>query len=350
MVSIHYNIGLLHHKLEQYSTAMHYYRQALNTAEIPETASAILHSMGLARIQEDNLNDAVACFQQSIQRKSEKANKKNLVRTLLALAKVHNDLEQYEDSLSCYQEGKNIIRELFGESQRYTNLLRNIAFVYSQKEDTSNSLSTYDMALDITRNKFGPEHIDVADILYEKANILFVSNDVIFKTEAMELYDKSIEMKARLLGNDHADIAIAKNNLGVMSLKMDRFRKALSYFIDVLQIKQKKLGRDNENIVDTLQNIGLVYKSLKEYDLALEQYEKAYEIRKLRLDNNDPKVFDALYSIAIVLSNQEKSILALDTFEKALQGYTVCGCNDSHPNTKNAKQWIEFLNRKLSKM
>merc|ERR1711862_944031 len=125
------------------------------------------------------------------------------------------------------------------------------------------------------------------------------------------------------------------------------FQKALSYFKDVLQVKQKKLGNDNEKVADTLQNIGLVYKSLKMYDNALEQYEKAYEIRKLRLDKNDPKVFDALYNIAIVLANRGKLKEALEQFEKALDGYKVCGYDDTHPNTKNAKQWIAFMNRKL---
>merc|ERR1712157_473275 len=181
---------------------------------------------GVACTQENDLNDAVTCFQQCIQirrRKNTKNNEKDLARTLLMLAKIHSDLEQYDDSLKCYQEGKHIIRVLFGESQKYASVLRNIAFVHAQNGDIKNSISTYDIALDVTKKEFGTEHLDVAEIIYEKANVLFVSNDNSKKIQAMELYDKSVEMKARLVGNDHADVAVAKNNLGVISLKMHRF-------------------------------------------------------------------------------------------------------------------------------
>ena len=83
---------------------------------------------------------------------------------------------------------QNIIRELFGEGQKYASVLRDIAFVHGQGDiSNSTSMCDNDMALDVIRKELGSEYADVADVFYEKANVLFASNDNMKKTEAFEL-------------------------------------------------------------------------------------------------------------------------------------------------------------------
>lgn len=57
--------------------------------------------------------------------------------------------------------------------------------------------------------------------------------------EAMKVYNRSLELKRKFLGNDHPDILDTLSNIGVIQILSGKFESALNTFSEVLALQHK---------------------------------------------------------------------------------------------------------------
>ena len=81
-----------------------------------------------------------------------------------------------------------------------------------------------------------------------------------------------MDIKIQVKGVDSLDVAATLNNLVSFYNSKDDFDQALEHYNRSLEIKKKITGPDTLDVALTLNNMGLLYFSRQEYPKALEYY------------------------------------------------------------------------------
>lgn len=151
-------------------------------------------------------------------------------------------------------------------------------------------------ALELRKKLLGDEHPAVA-------NDLDIAGDYSFKLyyydTALKYYKEAVEIRKKLLNPEHLDTAknvkrhldLAQSLDHVVSsllIQKKNSKETLAYCEESLKIKERFLGFAPHRLVaKNYSTLGLIYSELKKYDLALASYTKAVQIReKLPGPNN----------------------------------------------------------------
>ncbi|MBW2030869.1 MAG: tetratricopeptide repeat protein [Deltaproteobacteria bacterium] len=96
--------------------------------------------------------------------------------------------------------------------------------------------------------------------------------------EAETLYKRLIEVRAALLGKDHAEVAEAMTTLAGLYLSQDRLAEAEALYKRALAIHEKAATGDRSLLIGSLYDMGAVYEEQRKYDEAESYYRRAFEI------------------------------------------------------------------------
>ena len=137
--------------------------------------------------------------------------------------------------------------------------------------------------------------------------------------EALEMFQKSLVIRERKLGNDHTDTANSYKKIGiVMRLKGD-FDGALDMFQKSLVIRQNKLGNGHPDTANSYTNIGLLLVIEKhDFDGALDMFKKSLAIRQNKLGNDHPDTANSYNNIGLAMFNKGDIKGALTMYQKSL--------------------------------
>ena len=73
------------------------------------------------------------------------------------------------------------------------------------------------------------------------------------------MHQKSLDIKLKVFGPDHPDLASTYCNMGVVYMEMGDYEKALEYYNKDLEIATRVHGLEHPVAADTLYNIALVH-------------------------------------------------------------------------------------------
>jgi len=179
------------------------------------------------------------------------------------------------------------------------------------------ALEWYQKALDIRENVLGIEHPDTA-ITYN--NIASVYNNQGDYTQALEWHEKALDIREKVLDIEHPDndTATTYNNIASVHYNQSNYTQALEWFQKALVIREKVLGKEHFHTATTYNNIALVYEKQGDCTNALELYQKALTIREKILGKEHPETAATYNNIALVHIHQRDYNKALEWFQKAL--------------------------------
>jgi tetratricopeptide (TPR) repeat protein len=76
--------------------------------------------------------------------------------------------------------------------------------------------------------------------------------------EAIEFYEKTLEINKKTLPPNHSSLAISYNNIGAVYQNMGEYSKALSYYEKSLEIRQQSFPPNHPDLAGAYNNIGAV--------------------------------------------------------------------------------------------
>ena len=120
-----------------------------------------------------------------------------------------------------------------------------------------------------------------------------------------------MEIRKRILDENHPDLAISYNNVGISYGALNDHEKALEYKLIALGIRERALGEDHPDLAASYNNIGYTYGKLGNNTAKLDYYLKALTIRERKLPGNHP-------DIAMSCSNIAWTLFAMRELEKAV--------------------------------
>jgi len=141
-------------------------------------------------------------------------------------------------------------------------------------------------AVQIRQSALGTEHPDVAADLLALAPIL----DALGRTgEAAELYARASAILERTPANEY-DRAVFENNLGVAAAERGDVRAAKGHYTTALTMKERLLGPEHADVALTLHNLGALAYQMEKRDEARGLLCRALTIFETTLPATHPKL------------------------------------------------------------
>ncbi len=116
--------------------------------------------------------------------------------------------------------------------------------------------------------------------------------------KAIALYERALELRAEVLGNDHADLVPVLDALGAANRDATNYASALRYYQRSLAIDEKVLGPEHPDVSTDLDHAAQVYRLMGEYAKALPLYQRSVAIAEKALGPEDPDVAASLLDLS----------------------------------------------------
>jgi tetratricopeptide (TPR) repeat protein len=187
----------------------------------------------------------------------------------------------------------------------------------------------YEKALEIRRRLLGDDHPVTATSYNKLAYNLAMQGKA---AAAQPLYEKALEIRRRLLGDDHPRIATSYNNLAESLAAQGRFVAAQPLYEKALEIHRRLLSDYDTDTAVSYNNLAMNLHAQGKYAAAEPLLEKALEINRRLLSDDHPDTADSYGNLAMNLAGQGKYAAARPLFEKALEIHRRL-LSDDHPHT-----------------
>jgi tetratricopeptide (TPR) repeat protein len=174
----------------------------------------------------------------------------------------------------------------------------------------------YKQALEIRKKVLGEEHPDYASSLNDIGRLYSNMGD--YKA-AEPHYKQALEIRKKVLGNEHPDYASSLNSLGVLYLNMVDYKAAEPYFIQALEIRKKAIGDEHPKYASSLSDIGSLYSDMGDYKVAEPYFIQALEIRKKALGEEHPDYAESLSNLGLLYSDMGNYKAAEAYYKQALE-------------------------------
>jgi tetratricopeptide (TPR) repeat protein/formylglycine-generating enzyme required for sulfatase activity len=196
----------------------------------------------------------------------------------------------------------------------------------------------FDKALDIRRRLLTDDHPDVARSYDGLGWNLNAQGKY---AAARPLFEKALDIRRRLLTDDHPDTAMSYNHVAWNLHVQGKYVAAQSLFEKALDIHRRLL---TDNHPDTASSYNYFATNLAEqgkYTAAQPLLEKALEIRRRLLTDNHPDTATSYNNVAWNLNYQAKFTAAQPLFEKALEIRRRL-LTDDHPDTASSYNGVAW--------
>jgi tetratricopeptide (TPR) repeat protein len=96
---------------------------------------------------------------------------------------------------------------------------------------------------------------------------------------AEAMYDRCLDLKLELHGDDHLEVAVNLHNLAALSCAKLRWEKAEILYIRALEIREKHLGKEHGDLVPILKNYAIMLRKVRR-----EEEAKSLDDRRLAIE------------------------------------------------------------------
>jgi tetratricopeptide (TPR) repeat protein len=215
--------------------------------------------------------------------------------------------------------------------------------VKNDQGEYKEAIEFFEKTLEITKKTLRPDHRNFA-ALYNQIGLAY-DNMGEYST-ALSYYEKALEIDQKSLSPDHPDLGGDYNNIGNVYYSMRDYSKALSHYEKALEIQQKSLPSNHPNLASSHNNIGIVYDNMRDWSKALVSHEKALEIKQQSLPPNHPSLASSYDNIGLVRENRREYSQARSFYERAVNiGQQSLPSN--HPDLQKWRKHLEDVKRKL---
>lgn len=298
--SLQQYIGDSQYDLEQFQASLVSYHKALELMgqtsgdqySKNEKKGHIMHNMGMSNKTLNRLEEAIKCFNHSLECKQKMpdspAKQRDIASTLNCIGLCYQNLGEYQKALDeCYEKARE------------------------QLQRTKNDHDTKEL-LSMLLNNEGLCHDELGH--HEKA---------------LDAYEKDLAIQKEI--NASAEVlAGTLNNIGTVLSEQGKHQEALAKYKESLVKYKEHSGQDanTDGIARCLNNIGNEYGYLKKFQDSGKWYQEALAMNKKIYSGNHPEVARALNNLGCNYSDQGDLQKAKEHHQKANDMIMACEGHD----------------------
>ncbi|MEM3260148.1 MAG: tetratricopeptide repeat protein, partial [Thermoplasmata archaeon] len=137
--------------------------------------------------------------------------------------------------------------------------------------------------------------------------------------EAMDSFNKSLQINRKYYGDEHPRIATNLINLGIVHKELGRYDEAEKIYKQALKILRKYYGKEHPIIATDLINLGIVYEKQGRYDEAEKMYNQALKIHRKYYGDEHPSIASDLNNLSVLYDAQGRYDEAEKMLKQALK-------------------------------
>jgi len=165
------------------------------------------------------------------------------------------------------------------------NLLNNVGVYFSNRGQYREAEPLFQRALEIRERVLGPQHPDMANSLNNLANLY---SDQGKYEQAEPLYQRALAIMERMQGPEHPDTTQSLNNLAIHYRHQGKYEQAEPLYQRALAIRECVLGPQHPKTAQSLNNLAELYRDQGKYEQAEPLYQRALAIREHVLGPQHP--------------------------------------------------------------
>ncbi|NEO97585.1 MAG: tetratricopeptide repeat protein [Symploca sp. SIO2E9] len=256
----------------------------------------------------------------------------------LERGEAQNYQQEQELAISYFHKAAELEQE-FGWEEDFASSLNNLANLYQSLGRYEQAEPLYLQALDLRKRLLGEQHPDVASSL----NNLAALYQFLGRYEQAEaLYLQALDLSKRLLGEQHPDVATSLNNLANLYKSLGRYEQAEPLYLQALDLSKRLLGEEHPSVATSLNNLANLYQSLGRYEQAEALYLQALDLSKRLLGEEHPSVATSLHNLAYLYESLGRYEQAEPLYLQALHIFEN-GLGKEHPHTVICRKNLELL-------
>ncbi|HJQ22897.1 MAG TPA: serine/threonine-protein kinase [Blastocatellia bacterium] len=209
---------------------------------------------------------------------------------------------------------ERIERELQGQPEVQATLMDTIGLVYGSLGLYDSALPLLEKSLQIRRDLFGEENLEVAKSLNDLGWMLAEKRNI---TEAEPRLREALALRRKLLGNEHVDTAESLNLLALALYEKGDLPPVEALQREALAIRRKRLG-EHMSVAQSLNNLGLTLQSEGDYQAAEPLYREAIAMAHKLFGDTAPGLGTYLNNLGLLKLNQGDYAAAEPLFREAL--------------------------------
>jgi len=212
------------------------------------------------------------------------------------LARLHQDLGQYDKAETLLQWSLKIYEDKLGKDHPYAALvLDSLAVLYRDMAQYKKAKALHLRSVKILEDKLEKSHPDLS---YALNNLALLYQDMGEYEKAEPLLRRALKIREDKLGGDHPTVGTSLNNLAGLYSDMGQYEKAEPLFRRSLKIYEDKLDKDHPRVALPLVGLGGLYRATKQYEKAESVLLRALKVREGRLGKDHPDVAGSLNGLA----------------------------------------------------
>jgi CHAT domain-containing protein len=205
------------------------------------------------------------------------------------------------------------------------------------------ALSLAERVREIRERILGADHLEVADSLNVLATLHLHRGEY---AKAEPLFQRSLAIYEKALGPDHPDVASSFNDLAVLSHYKGEYAKAEPLFKQSLAIMEKALGPEHSRVASPLNNLATLYGDRGNYAKAEPLHLRALAIWEKALGPDHPDVAFALNNLAGLYLEQGDYVRVEPLYQRALT-IREKALGPDHPDVATTLSNLASLRRSL---
>ncbi|ODG98827.1 NB-ARC domain-containing protein [Nostoc sp. KVJ20] len=264
----------------------------------------------------------------------------DLIWAFVGNARFYEGQGLYDKAVSWREQRLEITKQRLGEEHPdVATSLNDLAQLYRSQGRYSEAESVHVQALALRRNLLGDEHPDVATSLNNLAVLYRLQGRY---REAEPLYIQALALRRNLLGDEHPDVATSLNNLAVLYSFQSRYSEAEPVHIQALALRRQLLGDEHPDVAESLHNLAGLYNYQGRYSEAEPFAIQALALFRKLLGKEHPFVAQSLNNLALIYSFQSKYSEAEPLLIEALE-LTRKLLGDEHPDVAQTLNNLALL-------
>jgi tetratricopeptide (TPR) repeat protein len=209
------------------------------------------------------------------------------------------------------------------------SIRQTMGFAYLDLGIYSQAQKQIERAIELRRRLLGEDHPDTLSVMNDLAYLYRAEGKY---AQAEPLASKVLEVRRRLLGEEHQDTLRSMNVLGLLYRSEGKTPQAEALSVHALELSRRKFGEEHPATLFAMNNLGYVYQIEGKYTQAEALLSNVLEIRRRVSGEEHPYTLIATDNVATVYYRQKKYAQAESLWAKNLEiRRRVLG--DQHPDT-----------------
>ena len=202
--------------------------------------------------------------------------RRKLARTVLNLGHVHFVNSEYNAAMATCHDALRLLHTNT-EDAEVSAVYHNIAIIHYHKGNKADSLVALNKFLERAKHDLGPDHLQIAEAMYQKGVILFETGELY---ESMKPLNEALRIRRLRLGKNHTSVAESLCLIGKVLISREEYDFGLNAYLEGMSLHRKLSGTDSLSfdVAQNLLDIGRAFQVQGQLKQAIKTYEEVTDL------------------------------------------------------------------------